>query len=68
MTVKIFTRAHVPEDLANAWLQHLRNFDVAHPGCHFEVAVDNGTSVVDAVEMMRIEPALTFSRIFERKV
>lgn len=34
--VKIFTVAHVPPALEQAWLQHLRDFDTAHAGCHFE--------------------------------
>ena len=36
----ITTRAHVPDELGGAWLQHLRDFDTAHPGCHFEVVAD----------------------------
>ena len=40
MTTTIFTRAHVPDSLSQKWLQHLRDFDAAHPGCHFEVWVD----------------------------
>jgi hypothetical protein len=40
MTVKVFAIAHLPGELVHAWLQHLRDFDVAHPGCHFEVAHD----------------------------
>jgi hypothetical protein len=40
MNVKIFTCAHVPPSLEQKWLQHLRDFDAANPGCHFEVGVD----------------------------
>lgn len=29
--------ADVPDDLAKEWLQHLRDFDVRHPGCVFKV-------------------------------
>ena len=70
MTVtKIFTVAHVPTELEQAWLQHLRDFDVAHPGCHFEVALEPPPDVpiADMVEMLRINPSLTFTKIFERK-
>jgi len=66
----IFTRAHVPDELANEWLQHLRNFDTKHPGCHFEVMVDPipGISMRDAVEeMLQVEPPLTFQQYLERK-
>ena len=36
--IKITTVAEVHDDLAAAWLQHLRDFDTAHPGCHFQVS------------------------------
>jgi hypothetical protein len=66
--VKIFTIAHVPEELQPAWLQHLRDFDTAHPGCHFEVALDApDASLEEMVERLRVEPSLTFTKIFERK-
>ena len=38
--VVIYTIAEVPADLSKAWLQHLRDFDTAHPGCHFQVLED----------------------------
>lgn len=67
--MKIFTVSHVPPELAQEWLQHLRDFDVAHPGCHFEVAVDAPPeqSLVEIMQTMRVNPALTFSDVFERK-
>lgn len=66
MNVKIFTVAHVPEDLQQAWLQHLRNFDTAHPGCHFEVGMEGGPDLTmpEMIERLTIEPALTFTEIF----
>lgn len=66
--VKIFTVAHVPAELQQAWLQHLRDFDTAHPGCHFEVGVDGGPdmSIVEMVERMQVEPELSFTEIFKR--
>jgi hypothetical protein len=68
LTIKIFTVAHVPEELQRAWLQHLRDFDTAHPGCHFEVALDApDASLEEMVERLRVEPRLTFTQIFERK-
>lgn len=62
----IFTRAHLPEELTQAWLQHLRDFDVAHPDCHFEVAVDfsKGVTLTEAVERLKVEPELRFVDIF----
>lgn len=35
--MKIYTMAEVPDELGQAWLQHLRDFDTRHPGCVFEV-------------------------------
>jgi hypothetical protein len=68
MTAKIFTIAHVPEHLRHAWLQHLREFDATHKGCHFEVAVDApDLSMRDVIEMVRLNPKLTFAEVFERK-
>lgn len=67
MTAKIFTIAHVPPELRRAWLQHLRDFDVAHPGCHFEVAIDvPETSLAEMVKELQLNPALTFQQIIER--
>lgn len=68
MTV-IFTRAHVPTELQREWLQHLRNFDTLHPGCHFEVMIDGAPDVpiTEAVRMCRVDPELTFQQIFDRK-
>ena len=67
MTVKVFTVAHLPEALAQAWLQHLRDFDIAHPGCHFDVAADApDMSLGEMVEACRLDPALTFAKLFRR--
>jgi hypothetical protein len=66
-SVKIFTIAHVPSELRHAWLQHLRDFDVRNPGCHFEVAVDApDLSLREAIEMTMVEPGLGFAQIFAR--
>lgn len=67
MTTKIFTVAHVPHHLQQAWLQHLRDFDAAHPGCHFEVGIDGPEeTIADMIKLLTIEPGLTFTRIFDR--
>jgi hypothetical protein len=61
MTTKILTLAHVPEGLEKAWLQHLRDFDVAHPGCHFEVIADAPEAKVkDIFEILRVHPGFDF--------
>lgn len=65
--MKIFTVAHLPDDLQQLWLQHLRDFDTAHPGCHFEVGFDGpDASIAEMMERMTVEPALTFTQIFEK--
>ena len=65
---KIFCIAHVPPELEQAWLQHLRDFDTAHPGCHFEVGIDAPKETfAEMVERLRIEPGLSFMQIFERE-
>lgn len=65
---KIFTVAYVPEGLEQAWLQHLRDFDAKHPECHFEVMADvPDKPLAEIVEMVRLDPALDFIAILERK-
>jgi hypothetical protein len=64
--VKVFTVAHLPPELANAWMQHLRDFDVAHEGCHFDIMVDAPEkSLLEMMEMIRIKPGLSFTQIIE---
>jgi hypothetical protein len=66
--MRIVTIAHVPPELAHEWLQRLRDFDVAHPGCHFEVMNDAPEmTLAEALEMVQLDPALTFSAILARR-
>jgi hypothetical protein len=66
--MKIFTVANIPDRLSQLWLQHLRDFDAAHPGCHFEVMADAPeATLAEIVDMVRVAPALTFTKILERK-
>lgn len=65
MTTKIFTVAHVHDNLAQAWLQHLRDFDTKHPGCHFEVFTEPpNASMADVIKLLQVEPGLTFEKFF----
>ena len=65
---KIFTVAYVTDDLAQAWLQHLRDFDAKHPHCHFQVMADvPNKPMAEIIEMVRLNPALDFSAVLERK-
>lgn len=66
--VKIFTVASVPTGLAKAWLQHLRDFDTAHPGCHFELAADTpDITMAEVLELLQLDPPLDLQAIFDRK-
>ena len=68
MTEKIVTIAHVPSELQQAWLQHLRDFHVSHPGCHFEVGLDTpDIPLRKIIEMLRLDPGLDLHMIFQRK-
>ena len=67
MNVTIFTRASVPESLQQKWLQHLRDFDTANPGCHFDVGIDGPEeSFADLLKRVHVEPGLTFTKLYER--
>jgi hypothetical protein len=64
----IFMRAYIPGELEQTLLQHLRDFDVAHPGCHFEIMIDDsGVSMEEAINRLRVDPELKFIQIFKRK-
>lgn len=68
MMMKIFTVAYIPEALSKAWLQHLRDFDTANPGCHFEVMAEApDASLAEMLQRLQVEPGLTFTAILERK-
>lgn len=67
MTVRILTRANVPDELANAWLQHLRDFDSAHPGCHFEILADApDMALADVMKVLTVDPPLPFGGVFKK--
>jgi hypothetical protein len=66
--MQTFLIAHLPPELTKAFLQHVRDFDTAHPGCHFEIGGDAppDMSLSEMIEMMRIDPKLTFTELFKR--
>lgn len=67
--MKIFTVAEIPDERAQDWLQHLRDFDTAHPGCHFQVFADApNVSMGDMVAALEVEPKLTFQQLFDREM
>jgi hypothetical protein len=64
--MKICTIADVPDQLGQAWLQHLRDFDAAHPGCVFRIeaaAPDMRTSEV--LDAMKIDPPLAETTVID---
>jgi hypothetical protein len=65
--MKIATVADVPDELGNAWLQHLRDFDAAHPGCHFQVmASAPKLNLREIAEMLEVNPSLDLIDIIQR--
>ena len=65
---KLFVIADVPSEIAQEFIQHVRSFDVAHRGCVFEIGIDGPQrSLVEMLEMLRVEPCLTFQGIWERE-
>ncbi|HEX8836754.1 MAG TPA: hypothetical protein VF748_07450 [Candidatus Acidoferrum sp.] len=67
---KICTVADVPPELVEAWVQHLRDFDAAHPGCHFRVVakLPDEVSTREMMDMLdRIDPTLPYRRIVRRQ-
>jgi len=61
---KIVTVAHIPDGLEHEWLQYLRDFDLAHQGCHFEVLADTPQSVDDIVKVLqRVDPGFNITTI-----
>lgn len=67
MTVRILTLVEIPEELSRDWLQHLRDFDDAHPGCHFKVAADaHDMSLDELMEVVQLDPPLAFTSVFKK--
>ena len=63
----IFLIAQVPTELGHAWLQHLRDFDTTHAGCHFSIQAEAPTmSIAEIAEMLRVKPEFKFQDIFKR--
>lgn len=64
----IHTKSIVPDELQQAWLQHLRDFDAAHPGCHFEIVAEGeGKTIGDIMRVVDIHPALDWQFVARRK-
>jgi len=64
---EVFIKAVLPDAVVGAWNQHVRDFDVANPGCRFEVWADApDMTAEEIVETLRVTPGLPFSQIFKR--
>jgi len=62
--MKIYTIAHIPQELVQEWLQHLRDFDSRNEHCHFQSIVEPAEQAemqqkFDLVqEMLKVDPPL----------
>lgn len=64
----VHIKCQISDELLQPWLQHLRDFDIIHPGCKFEILADvPDLTFAEMLEKVRIEPGLTFQQIYERK-
>ena len=64
----IHIKAIVPDALDQEWLQHMRNFDASHAGCHFEIVMESETKTVgDLMRTVDIHPALDWQFTARRK-
>ena len=58
-STQVLTVAWLPVELIEAWMQHVRDFDAAHPGCHFYMQARGEWSADEMTEMLRrIDPPL----------
>ena len=69
MTTKVFCLGTMPDNLVAEWLQHLRDFDCAHPGCHFETAMGGGSLTADEMEQMlkNIDPPFSHLHVARKQ-
>lgn len=63
----IVTQAQVPDELVQKWLQHMRDFDAAHTGCHFEIIAETDAPVPvrEMVKMLIVDPALSVQEVYD---
>jgi len=60
--IKIVVIAEVPDELFKSLMQHIRNFDIANPGCKFQMIVNApDKSTMDITQMLEIQPPLTIT-------
>jgi hypothetical protein len=65
--VKLFIVADVPDALAKTLLQHVRNFDMEHPGCHFKMSMQvPDMDIEQMVEALQIDPPFRYQTIIKK--
>ena len=55
--MNIVVNAEIPDESAQAFLQHIRDFDAAHPGCKFEILAHSETGTMGS--LMKIIEGIT---------
>jgi len=55
--MKIMITTEIDDDLGPMLLQHIRDFDQAHPGCLFQIAVNAPElSIEEMKELLNVDP------------
>jgi hypothetical protein len=66
--VKIEMSGYVPHELAQDFLQHVRDFDAMNPGCHFQItAVSDHTGKEIKSIFESLDPPLPDIRSFRKQ-
>lgn len=61
----------VPKALVRDFLQHVRSFDAAHPGCHFRMSVVSNTDETgqEIAQMLQsLDPPIPVIAVISRNV
>jgi hypothetical protein len=62
--IKIIVIAEVPDNLGQAWFQHVQDFNVKHPGCHFNAFADAPDKSADEImEILNVKPPLAKMKV-----
>lgn len=51
-STKILLTADIPQVLEFEWLKHVREFDVAHPGCLFQIVGETAQSTDKIIQLL----------------
>jgi len=65
--VHLWMIGDIPPSELQAFLQHVRDFDVAHPGCHFAISVDaEEMATEEMIKALQLTPPFPFLRMKKR--